>query len=137
MSLTTSYFAVAQRLKDKKISIARFNPPRLVRSIDEILTHFAPTVDLLQEYKKGRISWAEYQRRYTQEQRQHYRIRPEHFFDILERATKEDLALLCYERFVGKNTLCHRFLLYEMLQRVDKKEKYGVKFVDETSPNKL
>ena len=135
-SLTTSYFAVAKRLKGIKISTARFNIPRLVGSLDEIQTSFAPSVRLLQEYKGTGMSWSEYTKHYREEQRRHFKEHPEDFGKILTRATIEDVILLCYEKFVGPKTQCHRMLLYDMLKRVAEEGKHRVNFVDEKTPYK-
>ena len=58
--------------------------------------------------------------------------KPEDFRGLLDRASVEDIALLCYEKYVGRDTKCHRFLLYEMLKKVAEKEDYDVNFLDET-----
>ena len=134
-SLTTSYFAVSKNKPGTKISIARWNPPKITGKI-EIQTSFAPSAELLRSYKDGKRSWFQYTQRYTAEQRTHFRENPEHFEDLLKRATIEDIILLCYERYDGPETQCHRFLLYDMLQKIANEWKYDVRFVDETPPHK-
>lgn len=133
MSLTTSYFAVSRRLKGTKISIARYNPPRIVSGI-EIRTSFAPSSDLLWSYKKSEINWEQYRKRYYTEQKRHYKENPRDFSDLLKRATSNDIILLCYERFEGRRTKCHRHLIYRILQQVAEIEDYQVEFIDETFP---
>ena len=130
--ITTSYFAISRYFEGTKISIARHNNPKFVGKLDEIQTLFAPSAELLKDYKHGRIDWREYTKRYTREQRQHFREKPEDFRGLLDRASVEDIALLCYEKYVGRDTKCHRFLLYEMLKKVAEKEDYDVNFLDET-----
>lgn len=131
MGITTSYFAVGKHIKGTKISIARFLMPRVRRGLDEILESFAPSAELLRDYKGGEIDWSEYKRRYLAEQREHYREEPQDFQNLLSRAINEDIVLLCYERFEGSETKCHRILLYNMLQKVACQRGIVVKFRDE------
>lgn len=132
MGITTSYFAMGKNLDGTKISIARFHMPHVHSSLDEILSSFAPSVELLRDYKNGKIEWGEYCTRYRAEQRDHYREAPQDFENLLKRAETENIALLCYERFEGPKTKCHRILLYEMLQKVAADKGINVKFCDET-----
>lgn len=46
----------------------------------------------------------------------------------------EDLVLLCYEKFQGSETKCHRFLLYNFLEKMAKERGYEINFVPEKSP---
>ena len=132
MSITTSYFAISKNLKGTRISVARFNNPRMVQgSIDGIQTSFAPSKNLILSYKDEKIQWGEYKRRYIAEQRKHYRENLGDFEKLLDRATREDITLLCYERFEGPKTKCHRLLLYDILQKIAKAKKYKVNFIDE------
>lgn len=131
MPLTTSYFAVSKNLEGRKISIARFNGPRIRAGIDEIISSFAPSPQLLGDYKEQRIEWEEYKKRYTAEQRDHYRNSPGDFERLLQRAEDENLVLLCYERFEGRDTKCHRFLLFDILKKVADRQGYEVEFFDE------
>tara|TARA_Y100000310_G_scaffold284177_1_gene306797 strand:- start:8077 stop:8487 length:411 start_codon:yes stop_codon:yes gene_type:complete len=132
MPLTTSYFAVANRLKGTKISIARFTRPRISGGIDEIMDSFAPSKELLRSYKDNKTTWPKFKSRYLSEQRGHYRQSPEDFEGLLERAEDENLVLLCYERFEGQETKCHRMILYDILKKVAEKDRFEVDFIDET-----
>ncbi|MCH7850214.1 MAG: DUF488 family protein [Nanoarchaeota archaeon] len=131
MSITTSYFAVSKRLNGTKISIARFHLPFVRNSMDEVISSFAPSPDLLSDYKEEEITWGEYSRRYRNEQRKHYRDSPEDFHDLLKRSKRKSLVLLCYEKHEGPKTKCHRLILYDILQKVDEAEGTDVRFVDE------
>lgn len=128
MSITTSYFAVASHLNGRKIGIVRHN---LIRSLENIAS-FSPSADLLNDYKTKKIEWEGYIDRYLQEQRAHFKRNPEDFKDLLMKAKKEDIVLLCYEKFEGKSTRCHRILLYDFLQEAAKELRLDVEFVDET-----
>ena len=77
------------------------------------------------------MSWGEYKRRYLEEQREHYRKNPGDFEDLLGRAEDENIVLLCYERFEGKETRCHRLLLFDILKKVAKRKGCDVDFFDE------
>ena len=136
MSITTSYFAVAKHVKGTKVSIARFHHPRVRGSIDEVVESFAPSAELLMDYKKGRMDWSEYKRRYMTEQREHYRHSPQDFESLLRRAEREKIVLLCYERFEGSRTKCHRMLLIDVLKKVADSKKYKVSFVEEEIYNR-
>lgn len=98
---------------------------------DEVMVSFAPSVDLLMDYKKGKMSWAQYTERYTREQREHYKTARGDFDSLLDRAEDEKIVLLCYERFEGTDTRCHRMLLHDILKKVAAKEGFEVDFIDE------
>lgn len=131
MSLTTSYFAILGEVEGRKISIARFNHPRTLAHVDEVLRSFAPSIPLLNRYKDGKMGWPEYVRRYTEEQREHYAGNPQDFDELLRTAEHRRVVLACYERFEGPETRCHRILLYNMLKKVAAKRDFDVKFIDE------
>ena len=118
MVLTTSYFAVAHHLDGTRISIARMHHPRIRSCIDEFLPAFAPSLTLIKTYKEGNMSWNRYVEIYTQEQRGHYKSNPENFLSLLERAVDENLILMCYEKYEGPETKCHRLLMFDMLKKV-------------------
>lgn len=131
MSITTSYFAKMKNLEGKKISIARYNFPGIKESLDEIITSFAPSEKLLKDYKEDREDWEGYTERYLLEQRNHYKKSPEDFEKLLKEAENEDLVLLCYEKFEGPKTKCHRMILYDILKKVAKEKNYNIEFIEE------
>ncbi len=137
MPLTTSYFAVSRNLRGTKISIARFHQPWIRNGIDEIMEEFSPSTNLLRFYKSQEINWGEFKKKYFNEQKKHYKEHPENFENLLERAEEENIILLCYERFEGRVTRCHRFLLYKFLNNIAKKEGYNVDFIDELPYEKM
>ncbi len=128
--ITTSYFAVSRNLGGTKISVARYNPPRITGKI-EVQNSFAPSGELLKKYRGGKVDWAKYKEIYANEQGEHYRESPKDFENLLERAVEGDLVLLCYERYEGLKTKCHRLLLVDILKEISKERKYKVDFVDE------
>jgi len=73
------------------------------------LAAFAPTKELLNDYKKGQLSWAEYERRYRatiEQRRADLELSPE----VLDRS-----CLLCAEPTADH---CHRRLAAEHLQQI-------------------
>jgi uncharacterized protein (DUF488 family) len=72
------------------------------------LPQLAPTKDLLDGYKKGRVSWEEYELRFYDTMRER-RIEED-----LDRDTVANSCLLCSEE---KPHHCHRRLVAEYLQR--------------------
>jgi len=131
MPITSSYFAVANKLNGTKISTARFHQPWIKKGVDEIMESFAPSEELLKNYKNKKVNWSQYKQKYLSEQRKHYKEKPENFENLLERAEEENIILLCYERFEGKKTKCHRMILYDLLQKVADKDKFEIDFFDE------
>ena len=59
---------------------------------------FAPSARLLADYKAGRCTWPEYERRYRQEMRAFYRRDPQEWHDFALRASLADITNTCYER---------------------------------------
>jgi uncharacterized protein YeaO (DUF488 family) len=135
MPITTSYFAVCKKSKGTNISIARFVHPRIASNIDERMPAFAPSPELLKDYKDGKATWTQYVLRYSAEQAQHYKEKPEDFHILLQRAEKETLVLICYEKYEGLDkTLCHRLLLVDMLKEIAQNKGYEVEFIAEDFP---
>lgn len=85
---------------EKKILVMRN------RGNDEL----APSVKLLEDWKKGQISWEEYERRFREEME-----RPESREKIEELRNRvgagENIRLICFE----KNPPCHRFILRDLI----------------------
>ncbi len=129
-SLTTSYFAVSEKVEGTKIAVVR-HKMRFIPSEYEWMPKFAPSDNLLTDYRKG-LHWSKFVQRYTAEQRQHFKQKPEDFAGLLERAQSENLVLCCYERFDGKKTHCHRVPLYDIFKKVATNLNMDINFIDET-----
>lgn len=128
MSLTTSYFGKKEQLEGTKISIARYT----IKSNEfEKMPYFAPSENLLKRYKNNEMSWKKYLELYMKEQKEHFKKNPEHFKNLLNRARLENIILLCYEKFEGRNTKCHRLLLIDILKKVSQNKNIEVKFIEE------
>jgi uncharacterized protein YeaO (DUF488 family) len=83
-------------------------------------TAFAPSWELLNALKSGRIAWDEYRRRYRIEMRRSYAALPRAWAELIDRA---EVTLCCYCA-PGKN--CHRLLLVEILRDIC--ERLGIPF---------
>ena len=109
----TGYFAKLKEYLSKDllpISVARFSPKWYTGLEYKPL---APTSDNLEQYNKNLISKSEYASRYYE----HINSIKE-FYDVhadLEKLTKKDVILLCYER---PEDFCHRHLLANWLNEI-------------------
>lgn len=86
---------------------------RFVKSFydyDEWLRDLAPSVELLNDYRKKRLDWSEYERRYLQEMEN----KKELIKDLKKRSDEaEVITLLCWER---DDRFCHRRLLKTLIE---------------------
>jgi uncharacterized protein YeaO (DUF488 family) len=111
---TKSVYDPVEESDGQRILVARYWPRGLSKkrlSLTEHLKDVAPSVELLQDWKKGNISWDEYKERYHQEMlQQHERIR-----ELAERAKGKTITLLCFE--CEDNPHCHRHLLKKLIEK--------------------
>ena len=80
-SLTTSYFAISEKVEGTKIAIVR-RRLRFIPSSYEWMPQFAPSDGLLSDYKKE-LPWNRFVQRYLMEQRGHFKQKPEDFTGLL------------------------------------------------------
>lgn len=73
---------------------------------------FAPSADILDDYKKKKISWQEYESRYIELMKK--RNATDHFFEKYSEYNR--ICLLCSEPVAN---MCHRRLLAEELQKAN------------------
>ena len=86
---------------------------------------FAPTWDLVDNYKKGLMTWEEYTRFYTEEMRFSYMQNQAGFEQVCEAG---EVVLLCFCGNRSKNgRKCHRYLLADLLEKVAKRMGIEVK----------
>ena len=76
---------------------------------------FAPSQELFDDYKASRADWAEYERRYPAELRAKLAENPQPFLELIDRATREDVTLTCWEKGDEDTVHCHRRLLRDFL----------------------
>lgn len=77
----------------------------------------SPSKELLWDYKKGRINWDQYVERFRQEMDNDACIAA--MRKIKWEAKTKDIYLICYE----KSYPCHRFLLIDMINKLDEDKK--------------
>jgi hypothetical protein len=106
MSLFETYMKNVENVK-------RANPGaeivNVTRSAGSIL---APSWEMLNLYKSGRINWDRYIERFVREM-ENPKSKAE-MLRIAELSKKKDVFLVCFER-VGN---CHRFLLVDMIRKL-------------------
>jgi uncharacterized protein YeaO (DUF488 family) len=100
-----------------KIDVAR--KPITFEECAERQEVFAPSWELLMEYKHGWISWGQYTQRYLDEMRAGYRADPQSFHRMAQRLDEVEFVCWC-GRKRGNDLRCHRFLLRGILERVRK-----------------
>lgn len=77
----------------------------------------SPSKVLLWDYKKGRITWDQYVERFKQEMNNDVCMAAMRKIKWI--AKSKDVYLICYE----KSYPCHRFLLIDMITRLDEEDK--------------
>lgn len=86
--------------------------------------YFAPTWDMVKQFKRGEISWEQYTTLYTNWMRLQYTFGREKFLDILNH---DDVVLCCYCKDASLTTRqCHRYLLVGIFEKVAKQ--FGIPF---------
>lgn len=105
--LKESYLAVMKRLPEDAIPIV------VTRRAGSLLS---PSWDLLNDYKDGKINWDGYVERFKKEMDNELCITQ--MMQIKEMAKIKDVYLICYENRYP----CHRFLLIDMINKLDEGE---------------
>ena len=78
---------------------------------DKWLRDLAPSIELLNDYRKKKIDWSEYEKRYLKEMEANKEL----IKKLRERSDKgEIITLLCWERDDG---FCHRRLLKDLMEK--------------------
>lgn len=103
MSLFETYKRNVENVKKVNPGAEFIDVTRSARSI------LAPSWEMLNAYKDGRITWDEYVRRYVKEMAN--KASNAEMLRIGKLAKSKDVYLVCFER-VGN---CHRFLLVDMI----------------------
>lgn len=115
INIYTTNYTKASRLSNKhylKVSISLFRPTEFNGMQ---INSFAPTKELLTDYKNG-LSEQEYETRYREQINKLSDIYS--FFKIMAKQAKgRDILLLCYEK---KSAFCHRHILSDIIF-----ERYG------------
>lgn len=92
-----------------------------VKSSVEPWTIFAPTWEMVNKYK-DRGDSAVFAEQYVKLMRQRFKQNTKPFFTVIKNAREGDVALACY---CPAGNFCHRVILKDILQKIDKKLVYG------------
>lgn len=111
LMLKETYIANMKNLPDSAMKIV------VTRSAGHSLS---PSKELLWDYKKGRIDWDQYVERFKQEMTNDICVAE--MRKIKWMAKVKDIYLICYE----KTGNCHRFLLMDMIAKLDEDDKKGI-----------
>lgn len=106
--LKESYLAVMKNLPNDSVKIV------VTRRAGSVLS---PSWDLLDDYKSGKINWDGYVERFKQEMNNDICIAAMRKIKWLSK--DKDVYLICYE----KRYPCHRFLLIDMINKLDEENK--------------
>lgn len=106
--ITQGYIAKWNQYPEEEIKIRVTRPSIL-----------APSKELLEDYKKEKINWTQYQTRYVEE----ITGKPEaikKIKEIIELGKENTVRLICYE----KEYPCHRFILLAIIKMYQELEPY-------------
>ena len=109
--IETGYFAQKKNYpeSDTLICVSR-KYPWFIDRLDMVwLSELAPSQELLDDWKKGSITWEEYEYRYREEMKDPFRQK------FIRSLNRDDMTyrLMCWE----KDPPCHRFILKELILR--------------------
>ncbi len=114
MVKTKSVYDPVEESDGQRILVSRYWPRGLSRerlSLTEHLKDAAPSVELLQDWKKGNISWDEYKNRYYKEMAQQH----ETISKLAKMVCDKTITLLCLE--CEEDPHCHRHLLKDVVEK--------------------
>lgn len=118
MVRTKSVYDPVEESDGDRILVTRFWPRGLSKKelqLAEWVQELGPSVKLLKDWKKGDISWGEYEKRYLEEMlSQEDKIK-----ELARRAGQKTIILLCFEQ--ENNPCCHRHLLKNLIQKMQSK----------------
>ena len=99
-----------KRDKDDGIRICIMRFVRKYYDYDILMQELAPSVELLTDYKKGKINWEGYEKRYLEE----IKDKDDDVQRIIELSKEKIVTLLCWE-FDDK--FCHRRLVINEINK--------------------
>jgi len=113
MVKTKSVYDRVEESDGERILVTQFWPRGISKarlSVAEWMRELAPSIELLGDWKAGRISWDEYTLRYHKEMLAH-----EAAIAALRQTAREGtITLLCFEPELDPH--CHRHLLKELIE---------------------
>jgi len=119
MTVLEGYFAKINDYPENeaKLCVSR-TYPRFIKKGK--MTHFyslAPSEELLNAYKAGKLTWEQYTDRFKDEMRRKATSR-KNLEWLKHRDISSPIRLLCYEK--AEDRRCHRFILLDILRMEDK-----------------
>jgi len=115
MVKTKSVYAPVEPDDGERILVTRYWPRGLSKerlSLAARMREVAPSVELLRDWKAGKISWAEYEARYNKEMSS----QTEKIKDLAQQSRDNTITLLCFEK--EDNPCCHRHLLKKLIDQI-------------------
>lgn len=116
MIKTKSVYAEREPEDGTRLLVARYQMPWKKIDYDEWIKEVAPSKELLRDWKKQKVDFSEYTKRYVKEMEKQIDILKE----LARRAKSEIITLLCYEK---TDEQCHRRLLKDLID-----SKYNVSY---------
>ena len=114
MIRTKSIYKPIEKGDGKRVLVSRLHPRGVKKSqYDAWLKELSPSIDLIHEYKNGKITWKKFFLKYKRELEKN----PESIstLQILREKSKTDnITLLCFE---PDGIPCHRYVLREILHK--------------------
>ena len=90
---------------------------------------FAPTWQMVMDWKQGAINWDTYSQHYTELMRERYQKNQAAFLEALQ---SDELIICCYCKDTHASTRhCHRYLLVDILHKVAVHHLIGFKSLGE------
>ena len=114
MIKTKSIYDPAEESDGERILVSRFWPRGISKerlSISQWIRYLAPSKTLVQDWKAGGMTWAEYESRYSEEMTAYQ----EDIETLAKMSDSKTITLLCYESEGDPH--CHRHLLKRMIEK--------------------
>jgi uncharacterized protein YeaO (DUF488 family) len=114
MVKTKSVYDAVDESDGERILVTRYWPRGMKReklSIVEWCRAVAPSRELLRDWRDGKVSWPEYERRYLHETSE----QEEEVQRLAEMATRGSITLLCFEP--EDEPHCHRHILRRTIEQ--------------------
>ena len=114
MIKTKSVYDSVETSDGKRFLVARYWPRGLSKNklkLTEWIRDLAPSRGLLEDWKKERITWQQYELRYVTEMQ----VQHELISKLSSLSKNEIVTLLCFEK--EDNPHCHRHLLKQLIER--------------------
>jgi uncharacterized protein YeaO (DUF488 family) len=115
MIKTKSVYDPVEKTDGERILVTRYWPRGLSHkrlALTDRIKDLAPSIELLNDWKRSSITWQEYEKRYLEEMS----TQTEKIEELAKRAKRGIITLLCIEP--EDNPHCHRHLLKRLIESV-------------------